>query len=92
MGMPPGLRALALAPERILLAAQHDAELRCASATRWPTWRARCCTGAREPALSSFPAALRRVERVEVMVLLREHGEARSVALGAWHLDRTRAA
>ncbi|MDB4991543.1 MAG: hypothetical protein JWN04_6721 [Myxococcaceae bacterium] len=33
--------------------------------------------GAREPSLSSFPAALRRVERVEVMVMLSERGEPR---------------
>jgi hypothetical protein len=33
--------------------------------------------GAREPNLASFPAALRRVERVEVIVTLSERGEAR---------------
>ncbi|HEY6877003.1 MAG TPA: hypothetical protein VI299_03250 [Polyangiales bacterium] len=33
--------------------------------------------GAREPNVASFPAALRRVERVEVMVMLSQHGEPR---------------
>jgi hypothetical protein len=33
--------------------------------------------GAREPNVASFPASLRRVERVEVMVMLSQHGEPR---------------
>jgi hypothetical protein len=72
-----GLRALALAPERVLLVAQREPELALRERDALAYVARALLHGAREPALASFPPALRRVERVEVMVLLRERGEPR---------------
>jgi len=73
----PGLRALALAPERALVAPQHEPDLTLRERDALAYVARALLHGAREPALGSFPPALRRVERVEVMVLLRERGEPR---------------
>jgi hypothetical protein len=73
----PGLRALALAPERLVVAPYHEPDLSLRERDALAYVARALLHGAREPALSSFPPALRRVERVEVMVLLRERGEAR---------------
>jgi hypothetical protein len=72
-----GLRALALAPERLLVAAQREPELSLRERDALAYVARALLHGAREPALGSFPPSLRRVERVEVMVLLRERGEPR---------------
>jgi hypothetical protein len=72
-----GLRAVALAPERVVAAPYQEPELSLRERDALAYVARALLRGAREPALSSFPPALRRVERVEVMVLLRERGEAR---------------
>lgn len=72
-----GLRALTLAPERVIVAPYHEPDLTLRERDALAYVARALLHGAREPALSSFPPALRRVERVEVMVLLRERGEAR---------------
>lgn len=73
----PGLRALALSPERVLVAPHREPELTLRERDALAYVARALLHGAREPALGSFPPSLRRVERVEVMVLLRERGEAR---------------
>jgi hypothetical protein len=72
-----GLRGLALAPERVLVAAQREPDLALRERDALAYVARALLHGSREPALGSFPPALRRVERVEVMVLLRERGEPR---------------
>jgi hypothetical protein len=76
-GQPPELRAVALSPDLALYAVQRDHELSLAEREALAYVARALLRGAREPALNSFPPSLRRVERVEVLVMLREHGEPR---------------
>ena len=73
----PGLRAVALSPDLVVAAPYREPELSLRERDALAYVARALLRGAREPALSSFPPALRRVERVEVMVLLRERGEPR---------------
>jgi hypothetical protein len=73
----PGLRALALNAGFALYAPVREPELAARERDGLAYLARALLRGAREPSLNSFPPPLRRVERVEVMVLLRERGAAR---------------
>jgi hypothetical protein len=73
----PGLRAIALSSSLALYAAAREPELLSREREGLAYVARALLRGAREPSLNVFPPALRRVERVEVMVLLRERGSAR---------------
>lgn len=73
----PGMRALALSHQLALYAPAREAELSSRERDGIGYVTRALLRGAREPSLNSFPPALRRVERLEVMVLLRERGSAR---------------
>jgi hypothetical protein len=73
----PGLRAIALNSALALYTPAREPELSTREREGLAYVARGLLRGAREPSLSSFPPALRRVERVEVMVLLRERGAAR---------------
>lgn len=72
-----GFRAIALSSKLALYAPEREPELSAREREGLAYVARGLLRGAREPNLNSFPPALRRVERVEVMVLLREHGSAR---------------
>jgi hypothetical protein len=73
----PGMRGVLLSPELAIYAPTHELALS-ASEREALAYVARVLfRGAREPSVTSFPAALRRVERVEVMVMLSKRGEPR---------------
>jgi len=73
----PGLRAVALSRELALYAPAHEVELTSPEREALGYVARALLRGAREPSVASFPAALRRVERVEVMVMLSRRGEPR---------------
>lgn len=73
----PGLRGIALAPELSVYAPRHEPTLSFREREALAYVARALLRGAREPSVASFPAALRRVERVEVMVLLSRRGEPR---------------
>jgi hypothetical protein len=73
----PGLRALALSPKLAVYAPRRELELSLRERDALAYVARALLRGAREPSLNAFPPALRRVERVEVMVMLRERGEPR---------------
>jgi hypothetical protein len=73
----PGVRAVVLTPRFAVYAPRRDAELSLHERDALAYVARALLRGAREPSLNSFPPNLRRVERVEVMVMLREHGEPR---------------
>jgi hypothetical protein len=73
----PGMRALVLSDQLALYAPVREAELSSRERDGVAYVARALLRGAREPSLNSFPPALRRVERVEVMVLLRERESAR---------------
>ncbi len=73
----PGLRAVALAPELAVYAPARELVLSAPEREALAYVARALFRGAREPNLASFPPALRRVERVEVMVLLSRRGEPR---------------
>jgi hypothetical protein len=72
-----GLRAVALSSELALYAPVREPDLNAREREGLAYVARALLRGAREPSMNSFPPALRRVERVEVMVLLRERGTAR---------------
>lgn len=72
-----GLRAVALAPELALYAPAREVELSAEERHALAYVARALLRGAREPNVTSFPPALRRVERVEVMVMLSRRGEPR---------------
>jgi hypothetical protein len=72
-----GLRAVALAPEVAVYAPVHEIGLSLAERDALAYVARALFRGAREPSVASFPADLRRVERVEVMVTLGRGGEPR---------------
>lgn len=72
-----GLRAVALSPELGVYAPARDAQLSAREREGLAYVARALLRGAHEPHLNSFPPALRRVERVEVMVMLRERGQPR---------------
>ena len=72
-----GLRAIALAPDLAVYAPGQHPQLSAREREALAYVTRALLRGAQEPSVGSFPPALRRVERVEVMVLLREHGEPR---------------
>jgi len=72
-----GLRGIALGSELGVYAASPQPALSAREREALAYVARALLRGAREPSVTSFPPALRRVERVEVMVLLREHGEPR---------------
>lgn len=76
-GAVPGLRGIALGPELAIYAPVAPQTLSTRDRDALAYVARALLRGAREPSVTSFPPALRRVERVEVMVLLREHGEPR---------------
>jgi hypothetical protein len=73
----PGLRALAMNTDLALYAPAREPDLTPRERDGLAYVARGLLRGAREPSLNSFPPALRRVERVELMVLLRERGAAR---------------
>lgn len=77
MATPDGLRAVALGPQLAVYAPAESSTLTLQERDALAYVARALLRGAREPSLNSFPPALRKVERVEVMVLLRERGEAR---------------
>lgn len=72
-----GLRAVILSPELSLYAPSREVELSFQEREALAYVARALLRGAREPNVASFPPSLRRVERVEVMVLLRRRGEPR---------------
>ncbi len=72
-----GLRGALLSPQLALYVPAHEIQLSDRERQALAYVTRALFRGAREPNLASFPASLRRVERVEVMVLLSQHGEAR---------------
>lgn len=73
----PGVRGVVLTPKFAVYAPRRDASLSLRERDAMAYVARALLRGAREPSLNSFPPSLRRVERVEVMVMLREHGEPR---------------
>jgi hypothetical protein len=73
----PGLRAVALSPELAVYAPTREVELSFEEREALAYVARALLRGAREPNVASFPPSLRRVERVEVMVLLSRNGEPR---------------
>jgi hypothetical protein len=72
-----GLRGVLLSSELAIYAPAHEVELSAAEREALAYVTRVLFRGAREPSVASFPAALRRVERVEVMVMLSQHGDPR---------------
>jgi len=72
-----GLRGVVLSSELVVYAPARDVQLRAAEREALAYVARVLFRGAREPSLSSFPASLRRVEPVEVMVMLSRRGEPR---------------
>lgn len=77
MATPDDLRAVAIGPRLAVYAPSEPSTLTLQERDALAYVARALLRGAREPSLNSFPPALRKVERVEVMVLLRERGEAR---------------
>lgn len=73
----PGMRGVLLAPELAIYAPVREVALTQAERDALAYVARVLFRGAREPSISSFPASLRRVERVEVMVMLSKRGEPR---------------
>ncbi|MDB4972947.1 MAG: hypothetical protein JWN48_1288 [Myxococcaceae bacterium] len=73
----PSLRAVLLSPELAVYVPAREVELSFAEREALAYVARVLFRGAREPSVASFPAALRRVERVEVMVMLSQRGEPR---------------
>jgi hypothetical protein len=73
----PGLRAVVLGPELAVYAPERELALSNEERDAVAFVARALLRGAREPSVSSFPAALRRVERVEVLVMLSRQGEPR---------------
>ncbi len=72
-----GLRGIALSPDVAVYAGAPDLTLDAKDRDALAYVARALFRGAREPNASSFPPALRRVERVEVMVALSDRGEPR---------------
>jgi hypothetical protein len=72
-----GMRAVLLSPELAIYAPTRELALSAAEREALAYVARVLFRGAREPSVTSFPAALRRVERVEVMVMLSQRGEPR---------------
>jgi hypothetical protein len=72
-----GMRALVLSSEVAVYAPFREPTLSSREGEALAYVARALMRGAREPNLASFPAALRKVERVEVIVTLSEHGEPR---------------
>lgn len=70
----PGLRGVVLAPEFAAFSAVREPVLSAVESDALAYVARALFRGAREPSLSSFPASLRKVERVEVIVTLSENG------------------
>ncbi len=70
----PGLRGVVLAPEFSAFTSVREPVLSAREADALAYVARALFRGAREPSLSSFPVALRKVERVEVIVTLSEGG------------------
>jgi hypothetical protein len=73
----PGLTAVALGPDVAIYAPARDLTLSNEERDALAYVARALFRGAREPDVASFPPALRRVERVEVMVTLSKAGEPR---------------
>lgn len=73
----PELRSVALSPDVVVATAAPDLALSEQDRTALAYVARALLRGAREPSASSFPPALRRVLRVEVMVALSDRGEPR---------------
>lgn len=73
----PMLRGIALSPDVVVVAAAPDLDLKQEERDALAYVSRALFRGAREPNASSFPPALRRVLRVEVMVALVDRGEPR---------------
>jgi hypothetical protein len=73
----PGLRAVLLSPELAIYVPAHELKLTFAEREALAYVARVLFRGAREPNVGSFPPALRRVERVEVLVMLSQRGEPR---------------
>jgi len=76
-GHVPGLRARYLAPAAAVYRIDEVEALEPAHAEAMGHVARRIIAGDRPPRVASFPEPLRRVRNVEVMVLLRERGQAR---------------
>jgi len=72
-----GLRAAVLAPEIAVYAPVRELALSSAERDALAYVARALFRGAREPSVSSFPPSLRRLERVEVLVMLSARGEPR---------------
>ena len=72
-----GLRALVLSPELAVYAPMRELALSSEERDAVAYVARALFRGAREPSVASFPPALRRVERVEVIVMLTVRGEPR---------------
>jgi hypothetical protein len=72
-----GLRGVLLSSELAIYAPAHELALSVAEREALAYVTRVLFRGAREPSVASFPAALRRVERVEVMVMLSQRGDPR---------------
>jgi hypothetical protein len=72
-----GLRGALLSPQLALYVPTHEIALSDRERQALAYVTRALFRGAREPNVASFPASLRRVERVEVMVMLSQHGEPR---------------
>lgn len=72
-----GLRGAVLSPQVVLYVPGHEIEISDRERQAMAYVTRALLRGAREPNVASFPASLRRVERVEVMVMLSQHGDPR---------------
>jgi hypothetical protein len=72
-----GLRGALLSPRLALYVPAHEIQLSDRERQALAYVTRALFRGAREPNVASFPASLRRVERVEVMVMLSQKGEPR---------------
>jgi hypothetical protein len=72
-----GMRGVVLSPELSVYAPAREVELSFEEREALAYVARALLRGAREPNVASFPPSLRRVERVEVMVLLSRRGEPR---------------
>lgn len=72
-----GLRGALLSPQLALYVPAHEVTLREREREALAYVTRALFRGVREPNVASFPASLRRVERVEVMVMLSQRGEPR---------------
>jgi len=73
----PGLRTVALSPDLVVAMAAPEIALSARDREAVGYVARALFRGAREPSASSFPPALRRVQRVEVMVALSDRSEPR---------------